>query len=85
MRRESGGLVVTWSELTPEQRGQRREEIHRVLLREGERTQNAIMHRLALDFTTVGNALDAMVESGAVSKRTDMGMIFYCAIPRKTL
>ena len=74
---------MTWTELTPEQQGQRREEIHRVLLQEGERTQIAIMHRLALDFSTVGSALDAMVASGAVTRTIDRGVVFYAAVPRR--
>lgn len=74
---------MTWSDLTPEQQGKRREEIWRVLQREGERTCNSLMHRLALDYSTVASALSAMVESGAVNSRADSGLTFYAAASRK--
>lgn len=72
---------MTWSDLTPEQRGQRRAEIHRVLTNEGKRTATALMHRLALDLGVINHALEAMVQSGAVVAIHDNGLTFY-DVPR---
>jgi hypothetical protein len=73
---------MNWSELTPEARGKIREQIYHVLRAEGRQTRNGLMHRLALDYATIGAALDAMLASGAVSYAVDdaSGITFFAAV-----
>jgi len=71
---------VTWSELTPAQQGKCREDIWRVLSSEGRSTQHGLMHRLPLDYAVVGEALSAMLASGAVTLQTENGIKVYSAV-----
>jgi hypothetical protein len=71
---------MTWLNLIPEERGKIRESIWRVLRSEGSGTQNGLMRRLAMDYAIVGEALGALLESGAVSLATENGTKIYSAI-----
>jgi len=57
---------MTWSEMTPAERADLCKDIARILHNEGQRPQSSMMIHMALDYATVGFALAALVESGAV-------------------
>ena len=75
---------MSWSELTPEQQGKCREEVWRVLRSEGRSTQHGLMRRLALDYAVVGEALAAMLASGAVTLQTENGTKVFTVVQPKS-
>jgi acyl-CoA reductase-like NAD-dependent aldehyde dehydrogenase len=78
---------MTWQSLTPTERGDICERIHRRLLAHQQHTEVALMHALGLPIDTIKAALVDMLKRGAVVKSECHGSKareMWAAVPRSS-